>query len=137
MLAKIFIKRRFRAAKAREVIALLTKLRSAAMRQPGYISGETLTNYANQQDLCVIATWQSMEEWLQWKENPERKKTRGHARNLSVVTDCVRRVFPGNTFSNNQIIMRASQLTGFFDGAILCPPALISLGTSTQIHTSQ
>jgi heme oxygenase (mycobilin-producing) len=74
MPAKIFIKRQFIAAKTREVIALLTKLRSAAMRQPGYISGETLTNYANQQDLCVIATWQSMDEWLQWKENPERKK---------------------------------------------------------------
>ncbi|MGA9536445.1 MAG: antibiotic biosynthesis monooxygenase [Desulfobacterales bacterium] len=74
MLAKIFIKRQFITAKTREVIALLTKLRSAAMRQPGYISGETLTNYANQQHLCVIATWQSMEEWLQWKENPERKK---------------------------------------------------------------
>jgi heme-degrading monooxygenase HmoA len=43
------------------------------MRQPGYISGETLTNYEDQQDLCVIATWQSMEEWLKWKENPEPK----------------------------------------------------------------
>lgn len=73
MLAKIIIKRKFKTAKTREVIALLTKLRSAAMRQPGYISGETLTNYADQQDLCVIATWQSMEEWLKWKENSERK----------------------------------------------------------------
>jgi heme-degrading monooxygenase HmoA len=43
------------------------------MSQPGYISGETLMNYADQQDLCVIATWQSMAEWLKWKENPERK----------------------------------------------------------------
>lgn len=73
MLAKIFIKRKFKTVKTREVIALLTKLRSAAMSQPGYISGETLTNYADQQDVCVIATWQSMEEWLKWKENPERK----------------------------------------------------------------
>ena len=73
MLAKIIIKRKFKMARTREVIALLTKLRSAAMSQPGYISGETLTNYADQQDLCVIATWQSMEEWLKWKENPERK----------------------------------------------------------------
>jgi len=73
MLAKIMIKRKFKTAKNREVIALLTKLRSAAMRQPGYISGETLTNYVDHQDLCVIATWQSMEEWLKWKENPQRK----------------------------------------------------------------
>jgi hypothetical protein len=36
-------------------------------------SGETFTNYADQQDLCVIGTWQGMEEWLKWKENPERK----------------------------------------------------------------
>ncbi|MFO7687539.1 MAG: antibiotic biosynthesis monooxygenase [Desulfobacterales bacterium] len=73
MLAKIFIKRKFKTVKTREVIALLTKLRSAAMGQPGYISGETLTNHADQQNVCVIATWQSMEEWLKWKENPERK----------------------------------------------------------------
>lgn len=73
MLAKIIIKRRFKTVKTREIVALLTKLRSAAMSQPGYISGETLTNYADQQDVCVIATWQSMEEWLNWKKNPDRK----------------------------------------------------------------
>ena len=73
MLVKIIIKRKFKRTKTREVIALLTKLRSAAMSQPGYISGETLTSYADKLDLCVIATWQSIEEWLNWKENPERK----------------------------------------------------------------
>jgi hypothetical protein len=46
------------------------------MRQPGYISGETLTNYADQQDLCVIATWQTMEEWLKWKEIQNEKTSR-------------------------------------------------------------
>ena len=82
MLAKIMIKRKFKTAKTREVIALLTKLRSAAMRQPGYISGETLTNYADQQDLCVITTWQTMEEWLKWKENPERKNVEAMLENF-------------------------------------------------------
>jgi heme-degrading monooxygenase HmoA len=73
MLAKILIKRKFKSVKTKEVITLLTKLRSTAMSQSGYISGETLTSYADQQDVCVIATWQSMEDWIKWKENPERK----------------------------------------------------------------
>jgi heme-degrading monooxygenase HmoA len=24
--------------------------------------------------MAVISTWQSMEDWLRWKESPERKK---------------------------------------------------------------
>ena len=98
MLAKIMIKRKFKTAKTREVIALLTKLRSASMRQPGYISGETLTNYADQQDLCVIATWQTMEEWLKWKENPERKNVEAMLENFQSGPTAYEEYFLGTPF---------------------------------------
>ena len=55
-------------------MALLNKMRSAAMKQPGYISGETLINYAPPHEIAVLASWQSMEDWISWKENPERKQ---------------------------------------------------------------
>ena len=58
--------------KTREVFALLNKFRSDAMGQKGYISGETLINHDNPQEILVIAMWQGIENWHKWKENPER-----------------------------------------------------------------
>lgn len=74
MIAKIFIKRRFVDGKTKQVIALLNEIRSRAMQQPGYISGETLMRPDYPNNMAVIATWQTLEDWLAWKENPERNK---------------------------------------------------------------
>ena len=74
MVAKIFIKRKFKKDSGREIVAILNKMRAAAMNQPGYISGETLMDYENPQSAAVIATWQSMQDWLAWKANSERIK---------------------------------------------------------------
>jgi heme-degrading monooxygenase HmoA len=74
MVAKIFIKRKFKKDSGREIVAILNKMRAAAMNQPGYISGETLMDYESPQSVAVIATWQSMQDWLAWKSNSERIK---------------------------------------------------------------
>jgi heme-degrading monooxygenase HmoA len=74
MIAKIIIKRRFKEGKTRQILALLNELRSRAMLQPGYISGETLTKKGYPNNMTVIATWQSMEDWYRWRENEERAK---------------------------------------------------------------
>ena len=73
MLVKVMIKRKIKSGKAIDVFALLNKTRSAAMNQRGYITGETLMNHDNPQEILVISMWQDMENWLNWKENPERK----------------------------------------------------------------
>lgn len=73
MQARIIIKRKFVKGKQREIIALLRELRSGALQQPGYISGETLSARDDPQTLVVIGTWQSMENWINWKENDTRK----------------------------------------------------------------
>ena len=44
MLVKIFIKRRFKKGKVKEINALLRDFRSGAMTQSGYVSGETLVS---------------------------------------------------------------------------------------------
>ena len=74
MIAKVIIKRRFLKGKDQEIISLLNRIRSAAMQQPGYISGETLTRADNPQQMTVIATWQSLGEWEAWKTNNERRQ---------------------------------------------------------------
>ena len=73
MIVKVMIKRKIKEGKAREVFALLNKFRSDAMNQSGYISGETLINHDDPLEILVISMWQGMENWLKWKENPERK----------------------------------------------------------------
>ena len=73
MQAKILIKRKFNKGKKNEIIALLKELRSMAMQQPGYISGETLSAVDHPQTVMVIGTWQDMESWHNWRENNTRK----------------------------------------------------------------
>ena len=73
MQAKIIIKRKFIKGKQSEIIALLRELRSGALQQPGYISGETLTSSEDPQTLVVISSWQNMDSWISWRENNTRK----------------------------------------------------------------
>lgn len=74
MIAKILIKRKFLKGKTNEIISILNNIRFIALEQPGYISGETLVDHKDPQNKAVLCTWQTMEDWLNWKEKPERKK---------------------------------------------------------------
>ena len=73
MQAKILIKRKFQTGKKKEIISVLRELRSRAMDQPGYISGETLSSPEDPQLLMVIGSWQSLDHWHTWCNNPTRK----------------------------------------------------------------
>ncbi len=42
------------------------------MAQPGYISGETLINADDPQEVLVISTWDSLEHWDAWLASGER-----------------------------------------------------------------
>lgn len=73
MIAKIIIKRRFVKENTPQILSLLNKIRSFAMNQPGYISGETLMQSEFSENMAVICTWQSMQDWHAWKSSEERK----------------------------------------------------------------
>lgn len=73
MIVKVFIKREIKEGKSKEVLTLIKKFRSNAMDQSGHISGETLFNYDDPQKMVVVSMWQSIENWLQWKENKDRQ----------------------------------------------------------------
>ena len=74
MLVKILIKRRFKKGKVKEINTILRDFRAGAMDRPGYVSGETLVSFDDPQNVLVIGTWQDMESWLAWKDNPKRKE---------------------------------------------------------------
>ena len=72
MAVKVLIKRHIREGKSKEVFALLNKTRAIAMNQKGYITGETLMSHYDPHRVIVISTWQTIENWLAWKDNKER-----------------------------------------------------------------
>jgi heme-degrading monooxygenase HmoA len=77
MAVKIFIKRSIPADKAEQLMPLFQDLRSLAMNQPGYISGETLQSIDYPGENVVISTWQTVDDWRKWVANKERLKIQG------------------------------------------------------------
>ena len=73
MVVKVFIRREIKEGKSKDVVTLLKKFRLDAMDQAGYVSGETLFNYDDPKKMVVAGMWQSVENWLKWKENPDRQ----------------------------------------------------------------
>jgi heme-degrading monooxygenase HmoA len=98
MIAKIFIKRKFSRDNTSEIVPLLMQMRAGAMKQSGYISGETLTSTTDPQNIAVIATWQSMEDWIKWRENPERQKIEAMLEVFQLGPTVYEEYFLGSTF---------------------------------------
>lgn len=73
MAVKILIKRSIGQEVAPMVRPLIVELRAHAMRQPGYISGETLKCIDRPGEYLVISTWKSLDEWGKWLNSQERK----------------------------------------------------------------
>jgi len=73
MAIKILITRSIKQEVAPVVRPLIVELRSHAMRQPGYISGETLKCIDRPGEYLVISTWESVNDWNKWLASQERK----------------------------------------------------------------
>jgi heme-degrading monooxygenase HmoA len=71
-MVKVLIKRETKKETEVKVHDSLVALRAAAMRKPGYVSGETLVNTANPREILVISTWLSLKQWKAWQESKQR-----------------------------------------------------------------
>ena len=56
------------------VIEVIRELRNEAMKQPGYLTGETLINTDDNCNVLVISTWRSPEDWKAWDTSEPRVK---------------------------------------------------------------
>ncbi len=56
------------------LLAALREIRAEAMKQPGYISGETLVDAEDNTVIIVISTWQSLKDWKAWHASEARAK---------------------------------------------------------------
>jgi heme-degrading monooxygenase HmoA len=50
----------------------MLELRSAALRQHGYLSGETLRDVGDPLNFVVISTWMNLETWKTWQTARQR-----------------------------------------------------------------
>ena len=69
---KVIIERQVK--KGEDISLLLLEIRAAAMRQPGYVTGETLLSTEDSFNIVTISTWRTLEDWkaFQKKLIPKR-----------------------------------------------------------------
>jgi heme-degrading monooxygenase HmoA len=77
MTVKVIIRRIVPEHRVEDLEPLLKELRIRAMRQPGYISGETLRRLDKPDEFLVIGTWSSAEDWNRWAKSQERNEVQG------------------------------------------------------------
>ena len=77
MAIKVIITRKVAKGREKDLLPLLMELRTKAMNQKGYISGETLKGISDADEFLVISTWQSFEDWKDWEDNPARRQIQG------------------------------------------------------------
>ena len=57
---------------AKILLPHIIELRAYAVKQPGYISGETLFNIERSEECLVLSRWTKLEYWQDWLRNPLR-----------------------------------------------------------------
>ena len=55
-----------------KAIDLIREIRNEAMKQHGFITGETLTNMDDPTNMLVISNWESREAWDLWDKSEKR-----------------------------------------------------------------
>jgi heme-degrading monooxygenase HmoA len=71
-MVKVMQERRVKKKNLARLVAMLNDLRATAIRQPGYVTGETLIKGNDPIDVLVISTWISEDHWKAWTTSEER-----------------------------------------------------------------
>jgi len=72
MSVKILIKRHVPEGDHPKLTELLHEMRSLTLKQPGYISGQTLQRVDDPTECIVDSNWRSAEDWNNWFRSLER-----------------------------------------------------------------
>lgn len=71
---KIIIERRFKEPPNQEVLRIIDEIRIKALRNRGYIGGETIVNADDHREVLVISAWSGVEDWKIWYDGKEWKE---------------------------------------------------------------
>jgi heme-degrading monooxygenase HmoA len=73
-MVKVVVERRCKPGQEAELERLLVELRSNAIKQRGYVSGETLRSTYDPSLWLVLSTWLDVGLWKAWEASPERQE---------------------------------------------------------------
>jgi heme oxygenase (mycobilin-producing) len=65
-----------------KLVAALLITRNEAMKQRGYITGETLVNTDDPSNILVISTWETLDYWKVWDTSETRTAMKVNINNL-------------------------------------------------------
>ena len=71
MSIKIVIERKFKEPPTEEDLRLIDEIRVKALRDRGYIGGETIVSADDDREVVVLSAWSSAEDWNAWYEKKE------------------------------------------------------------------
>jgi heme-degrading monooxygenase HmoA len=71
MSIKIVIERKFKEAVVPETLEIIHEIRVKALRDRGYIGGETVVNVDDDREVLVFSAWSSADDWKTWYEKKE------------------------------------------------------------------
>ena len=77
MSVKILIKRKVSADKTAKLKELVMQLRALSIKQPGYVSGESLKNLDRPDEYLVVSTWDNLGAWKAWESSIARAQIQG------------------------------------------------------------
>ena len=84
---RVIIERHCRSGSEAEMERLLMELRTTAIQQRGYISGETLHSVDDPSLWLVISTWVDADLWKVWETTQERRKIESEIEPLLVTPE--------------------------------------------------
>ncbi len=73
-MVRIVIERHLKEGMKGDLMPLLRELRTVAMHQPGYVTGETLASTEAPSIISVLSTWRSLGNWKAWEKSEQRIK---------------------------------------------------------------
>ncbi len=73
MSTRIMIERKFKNPITSDILRIIDEIRVKALRQRGYIGGETVVNADDDRDVLVISSWASVNDWEAWYETKDWK----------------------------------------------------------------
>lgn len=71
---RAIIERHLKEGKREDLVPLLMKLRTAAINQSGYVTGESLVGTEDPSVITVLSTWRSLDDWKAWEKSESRVK---------------------------------------------------------------
>ena len=75
---KIIIERKFKEPVNQNVLEIIDEIRIKALRDRGYIGGETLVNADDGKEVIVVSSWSNVDDWKAWYEKKDWEDLEKH-----------------------------------------------------------